>query len=131
MEDDDNFGERNGFFKGYHISVLKKLTLDNLVALSACQTDEERLVCVHSLPYVHQVPDIVSLEMAKTLPKRKSAVEAQQKRTRGNEAFKMKDYSGAIRLYSEAVLKAPIISDGTATAIGSLMKAIQLTISRL
>ena len=112
MEDDDNFGEKNGFFKGYHISVLKKLTRDDLMALSGCRTDEERLVCVHKLPYVHQVPDIVSLEMAKPSPNGKSSTEAQQKRTKGNEAFKMKDYLRAARLYSDAILKAPIISSG-------------------
>lgn len=113
MEDDDNFGERNGFFKTYHISVLKKLSRDDLAALSACQTDQERLVCVHSLPYVHQVPDVVLSAMSKPMPSAKSATEAQKKRTKGNEAFKLKDYKRAVQLYSEAILKAPVISDGT------------------
>lgn len=113
MEDDDNFGERDGFFKTYHIGVLKKLSRDNLTALSACQTDEERLVCVHSLPYIHLVPDVVLSAMSKPMPNTKSATEALKNRTKGNEAFKLKDYKRAVQLYSEAILKAPVISDGT------------------
>ena len=113
MEEDDNFGEKNGFFKTYHLSVLKKLDRNHLMALSACRNDAERLDCVHGLSYVHQLPDTMSSALSKPQPNGKSAVEAKQKRTRGNEAFKKKDYSGAIRLYSEAVMKAPINSDGT------------------
>ncbi|XP_046441017.1 SET and MYND domain-containing protein 4-like isoform X1 [Daphnia pulex] len=107
MEEDDNFGEKNGFFKTYHLSVLKKLCIGDLAGLSACRNDEERLVYVHSLPYVHEVPHEMSSAMGNSLPSSKSATVAQKKRTEGNEFFKKKDYPSAVRLYSEAVSKAP------------------------
>ena len=112
MEEDDNFGEKNGFFKTYHLSVLRKLDRDHLMALSACRNDQERLDCVHGLSYVHQLPEAMSSALSKPSPNGKSTAEAKTKRTQGNEAFKMKDYSRAIRLYTEAVMKAPINSDG-------------------
>lgn len=111
MEDDDNFGEKNGFFKTYHISVLRKLRNGDLAALKACCNDEERLVFVHSLPYVHEIP-LMSSAMAKSLPNGKSAIDAQKKRTEGNEFFKKKNYERAVRLYSEAISKAPSIAKG-------------------
>lgn len=106
MEEEDNFGEKNGFFKPYHIAVLKNLRNGDLSALSACRNDEERLVYVHSLPYVHEVPNEMSSAMG-NLTNGKSAAIAQKKRTEGNEFFKKKDYPSAVRLYSEAVSKAP------------------------
>ncbi len=112
MEEDDNFGEKNGFFKTYHISVLKNLRNGDLSELSACRNDEERLVYIHSLPYVHQVPYEMSSAMGDSLPSGKSAALAQKKRTEGNEFFKKKDYPSAVRLYSEAVSKAPNITNG-------------------
>lgn len=107
MEEDDNFGEKNGFFKTYHLSVLKKLCNGDLAGLSACRNDEERLVYVHSLPYVHEVPHEMSSAMGNSLPSGKSATVAQKKRTEGNEFFKKKDYPSAVRLYSDSVCKAP------------------------
>ncbi|XP_032793835.2 SET and MYND domain-containing protein 4 [Daphnia magna] len=112
MEDDDNFGEKNGFFKTYHISVLRKIRNGDLAALKACCNDEERLVFVHSLPYVHEIP-LMSSAMAKSLPNGKSAIDAQKKRTEGNEFFKKKNYERAVRLYSEAISKAPSIAKDT------------------
>ncbi len=113
MEDDDNFGEKNGFFKTYHLAVLRKLDRDHLMALSTCRSDEERLECIRGLSYVHQLPEAMSSALSNLLPNGKSAVEAQQKRTQGNDAFKTKDYSRAVQLYTEAVMKAPsIIGDG-------------------
>lgn len=112
MEDDDNFGEKNGFFKTYHISVLRKLRKGDLAGFSVCRNDEERLVYVHGLPYVHEIPQEMSTAMAESIPNGKSAIEAQKKRTEGNEFFKKKDYQCAVRLYTEAISKAPSIPKG-------------------
>jgi hypothetical protein len=54
----------------------------------------------------------MSSAMGDSLPSGKSAVLAQKKRTEGNEFFKKKDYPSAVRLYSEAVSKAPNITNG-------------------
>ncbi|XP_057377156.1 SET and MYND domain-containing protein 4-like [Daphnia carinata] len=109
MEDDDNFGEKNGFFKTYHLAVLRKLRNGDLAGLKACCNDEERFIFVHNLPYVHEIPQEMSLAMAKSLPSGKSAPDAQKKRTEGNEFFKKKNYKRAVQLYSEAIAKAPSI----------------------
>ena len=111
-DEDDAALKNNGFFKPYHINVLKRLDHKALLGISVCRNDEERLVFVNSLSYVHNMPDLMATSMAKPTTKwyrngKKSKAAAQKKRAEGNRAFQLKDYPKAVRLYSAAILQAP------------------------
>ena len=103
MEDDENVGQKNGFFKTYHVKVLEKLVDSDLKQFSRCSTDEQKFVFCHRLPYIHQHQP----PQLKPLFKAKSSLLSTQERVEGNKAFAVKDYQRALLLYSSAVLKAP------------------------
>ena len=104
MEEDDNVGVKNGFFKTYHLSVLDSLKSTDLEQLQACTTDEQRFVFCQSLSYVHQHRP----KALQRLYKSKSSTRSAQQRVEGNTAFKSKNYVQALQLYSSAILRAPL-----------------------
>lgn len=108
MEEDENVGQKNGFFKTYHLKVLESLNKTDLEQLQACTNDEQRFIFCHSLPYIHQHQP----KALQQLFKPKSSTLAAQKRIGGNKAFQAKNYLQAQQLYSLAILKAPFY-DGT------------------
>lgn len=112
MEQDEEVGEKNGFFKRYHFNALKTVSDDELAVLAACRNDDERLVTLHGLSYVHQMPNDMAAIMAKPFFKGKAAEAARRRRLDGNKAFQAKDYLRAVDLYSEAVVRAPFVCQG-------------------
>lgn len=104
MEEDENVGDKNGFFKTYHLKVLESLKNTDLEQLKSCSNDEQRFAFCHSLPYVHQHQP----KVLRRLFKPKSSIHAGQRRIEGNKAFLIKNYLQALQLYSSAILKASL-----------------------
>ena len=113
MLDEEAVGEKNGFFKIYHFNVLNALSDGELDEFGALRTDEERLVWLHALGYVHAMPSKMGEIMSREFVKAKSAEAARKRRIEGNRAFQAKDYVSALDLYSEAVIRAPTVHQGT------------------
>lgn len=104
MEEDENVGDKNGFFKTYHLKVLESLKMADLEKFQACLNDEQRFTFCHALPYVHQLQP----KELQRLFKPKSSTRAAQRRIEGNKAFQLKNYLQALQLYSSAILKASL-----------------------
>ncbi|XP_050719554.1 SET and MYND domain-containing protein 4-like isoform X4 [Eriocheir sinensis] len=95
--------ERPGFFKDYHKTVRKALTNDQFNEFSKLKTNEDRIRFCFTLPAVHDI-DI------KPFFKGKSEKEALEKKEAGNKCFGRKNNLEALKLYSQAVVKAPVPS---------------------
>lgn len=95
--------ERPGFFKDYHKAVRRNLTNDQFNEFSKLKTNEERIRFCFTLPAVHDI-DI------KPFYKGKSEKEALDKKEAGNKCFGRKNNLEALKLYSQAVVKAPVPS---------------------
>ena len=83
--------------------VRKSLSNDQFNEFSRLKTDQERVSFVLKLPSAHDI-DI------KTFYKGKSEREALEKKEAGNKCFIHKDNLEALKLYSQAVIKAPVPS---------------------
>lgn len=95
--------ERPGFFKEYHRTVRRATSNDQFNEFSKLKTDEERIRFCFNLPAVHDI-DI------KMYFKGKSEKEALEKKEAGNRCFGRKNNLEALKLYSQAVVKAPVPS---------------------
>ncbi|KAK4298803.1 hypothetical protein Pmani_028882 [Petrolisthes manimaculis] len=95
--------DRPGFFKDYHRAVRKATTNDQFNEFSKLKTDEERVRFCFNLPAIHDI-DI------KPYFKGKSEKEALDKKEAGNRCFGRKNNIEALKLYSQAVVKAPVPS---------------------
>lgn len=99
LEDSD----RPGFFKDYYRAVRKATSNDQFNQFSKLKTNEERIRFCFNLPAAHDI-DI------KTFFKGKSEKEALEKKEAGNKCFRRKNNVEALKLYSQAVVKAPVPS---------------------
>ncbi|XP_069940955.1 SET and MYND domain-containing protein 4-like isoform X3 [Cherax quadricarinatus] len=99
LEDSD----RPGFFKDYYRAVRKATSNDQFNQFSKLKTNEERIRFCFNLPAAHDI-DI------KTFFKGKSEKEALEKKEAGNKCFGRKNNVEALKLYSQAVVKAPVPS---------------------
>ena len=99
MEDKD----RPGFFKDYYSSVRKSTTNDQINEFSCLQSDYDRVAMLIKMPPCHEIE-------IRTFYKGKSEREALEKKEAGNKCFIHKDNLEALRLYSQAVVKAPVPS---------------------
>ncbi|XP_050719552.1 SET and MYND domain-containing protein 4-like isoform X2 [Eriocheir sinensis] len=111
--------ERPGFFKDYHKTVRKALTNDQFNEFSKLKTNEDRIRFCFTLPAVHDI-DI------KPFFKGKSEKEALEKKEAGNKCFGRKNNLEALKLYSQAVVKAPVPSEESADPKKMTMYAICL-----
>ncbi|KAK8747605.1 hypothetical protein OTU49_016491 [Cherax quadricarinatus] len=100
LEDSD----RPGFFKDYYRAVRKATSNDQFNQFSKLKTNEERIRFCFNLPAAHDI-DI------KTFFKGKSEKEALEKKEAGNKCFGRKNNVEALKLYSQAVVKAPVPSE--------------------
>lgn len=100
--DEDDTGVRAGFFKNYHVDVLRELTDADLNRLASCRDNTERFDLVQSLPCLNKrrLP-------VECISRQKSLLEARNQRLQGNEAFKQKELRQALSFYNAAVLNAP------------------------
>ncbi|XP_068205929.1 SET and MYND domain-containing protein 4-like isoform X2 [Palaemon carinicauda] len=90
-----------GFFKDYFKMVRNALTNDQFNQFSKLKTNQERVRFVFSIPAAHDI-DI------KPYFKGKSEKEALEKKEAGNMCFSKKNNVEALKLYSQAVIKAPV-----------------------
>ncbi|XP_042229115.1 SET and MYND domain-containing protein 4-like isoform X3 [Homarus americanus] len=95
--------DRPGFFKDYYKAVRKATSNDQFNEFSKLKTDEERFRFCFNLPAAHDI-DI------RTYFKGKSEKEAMEKKEAGNKCFGRKNNVEALKLYSQAVVKAPVPS---------------------
>ncbi|XP_045625291.1 SET and MYND domain-containing protein 4 isoform X2 [Procambarus clarkii] len=96
--------DRPGFFKDYYKAVRKATSNDQFNEFSKLKTDEERIRFCFNLPAAHDI-DI------RTFFKGKSEKEALEKKEAGNKCFGRKNNLEALKLYSQAVVKAPVPSE--------------------
>lgn len=95
--------DRPGFFKDYYTSVRKSVQNDQFNEFCKLKSDESRVRFLLKLPSVHDI-DI------KSFYKGKSEREALERKEAGNKAFIHKNNLEALKLYSQAVVKAPVPS---------------------
>ena len=101
-DENDGMGDRNGFFKSYHLQVLQRLRDADLQRLSACPDDAHRLTVCYGLACVHQHAEFGARFRSKSASRAKSA------RLEGNQAFQMSHYRRALACYSLALREAPL-----------------------
>lgn len=111
--------DRPGFFKDYHRAVRKALTNDQFNEFSKLKTNDDRIRFCFNLAAVHDI-DI------KPFFKGKSEKEALDKKEAGNRCFGRKNNLEALKLYSQAVVKAPVPSEESADPKKMTMYAICL-----
>lgn len=90
-----------GFFKDYYKMVRTSVTNDQFNEFSKLKTNEERVRFVFGIPAAHDI-DI------KPYFKGKSEKEAIEKKEAGNMCFGKRNNVEALKLYSQAVVKAPV-----------------------
>ncbi|XP_005105913.1 SET and MYND domain-containing protein 4 [Aplysia californica] len=87
---------------------------DEFVAnFNKCQTDTERVACLHTLP---ETSDLFPVQEGY---KSKNERDAELLRAEGNKLFKAKDYPSAFYKYTQSILKAPSDSANLALAYGN------------
>lgn len=93
--------EMPGFFKDYFRVIRKSVSNDEFNQFSKLKTDAERVRFIFNLPAAHEI-DI------QTFYKGKSEKEAMEKKEAGNKLFGRKKNMEALKLYSQAVVHAPV-----------------------
>ncbi|XP_042864384.1 SET and MYND domain-containing protein 4-like isoform X2 [Penaeus japonicus] len=93
--------ELPGFFKDYFRVIRKSVSNDEFNQFSKLKSDEERVRFIFDLPAAHEI-DI------QTFFKGKSEKEAMEKKEAGNKLFGRKKNMEALKLYSQAVVHAPV-----------------------
>lgn len=100
--------ERPGFFKQYYKTVRQAVPQDLVKQFTALSTDEERVrFCYEKVPEIHDIE-------IRTFYHGKSERDAIDRKEAGNKAFGRKKNSEALRCYSQAVIKAPVLSEENA-----------------
>ncbi|XP_018014886.2 SET and MYND domain-containing protein 4-like, partial [Hyalella azteca] len=100
--------DRPGFFKQYYQTVRQSITNDVLQEFSKLSSDEEKVrFCYEKIPAVHEI-DI------RTFYHGKSERDALERKEAGNKAFGRKKNVEALHCYSQAVVKAPVLSEENA-----------------
>jgi len=96
--------DRPGFFKDYFNSVRCTVSPDQLNAFNKLKTDEERVkFCYETIPAVHDIE-------IRHFFRGKSERDALDRKEAGNKEFSQKKNVEALRCYSQAVVKAPVLS---------------------
>lgn len=96
--------DRPGFFKEYYKSVRKTVTNEQLNTFAKLANDEEKIRFVYE-----QIPAVHDIEV-RTFYNGKSERDALERKEIGNKAFGRKKNLEALRCYSQAVVKAPVLS---------------------
>jgi len=100
MED----SERPGFFKDYYESVRKSVSKEQMDQFLALKTDQDKVRFVfESIPAIHEIE-------LKSAVKGKSEKEAIENKEAGNKEFGKKRNEEALKCYSQAVVRAPVLS---------------------
>jgi len=96
--------DRPGFFKDYYQTVRNGVTAEQLTEFAKLATDEEKLrFCYENVPAVHEID-------VQTFYYGKSERDALDRKEDGNKEFGKNNNVAALKLYSQAVVKAPVLS---------------------
>ena len=99
---DDN--ERPGFFKDYYNKVRMSITNEELQQFAGMATDEDKVrFCYERVAAIHDID-------VRTFYHGKSERDALERKEAGNKAFGRKKNVEALQCYSQAVVKAPVLS---------------------
>ncbi|KAF2356039.1 Tetratricopeptide-like helical domain, partial [Trinorchestia longiramus] len=100
--------DRPGFFKQYYQKVRQSTSNELLQEFSKLSTDEEKVrFCFEKVPAVHEIE-------VRTFYHGKSERDALDRKEAGNKAFGRKKNVEALQCYSQAVVKAPVLSEENA-----------------
>lgn len=96
--------DRPGFFKAYYKTVRQAVSHELVQQFSAHTTDEQKVrFCYEKIPEIHDIE-------IRTFYHGKSERDALDRKEAGNKAFGRKKNADALRCYSQAVIKAPVLS---------------------
>lgn len=96
--------DRPGFFKDYYKSVRSTVTNEHVQQFTKLTSDDERVRF-----FFEQIPAIHEIEI-RTYFRGKSERDALDRKEDGNKEFGKKKNVEALRCYSQAVVKAPVLS---------------------